>query len=222
MKRDGQQMKRNSGTARNWLLRCVFLAVSVTVFAPRILPQSGNAHAPDSPASESRQPETARPPEQADVDRYTLSHERKEKAIPYAKASYTLYFISVFYGVVVLILILRLGIAAKLRDLAQKWSENRILQSIIFAPLLILLVDFLDLPVRVTWHMISLHYQQSIQGWASWFRDWAKEELLGMGIAAVLVTILFEVIRRSPRRWWLYFWFTSIPILLFLVFIMPC
>jgi Zn-dependent protease with chaperone function len=29
------------------------------------------------------------------------------------------------------------------------------------------------------------------------------------------------MIRRSPRRWWLYFWFTSLPILLFLIFIMP-
>lgn len=214
-------MKRKVGTTRHWLVRCFLLAVSVMIFAPGIFPQNGNTPIPNSSTSESRQAETTGPPAQADVERYTLSHERYEKAIAYAKAAYTLYFISVFYGVIALILILRLGVAAKLRDLAQRWSENRILQSIIFAPLLILLLDLLHLPLRMCWHMISLHYQQSIQGWGSWFRDWAKEELLGMGIAAVLVTILFEVIRRSPRRWWLYFWFTSIPILLFLVFIMP-
>jgi STE24 endopeptidase len=212
-------MKEKLGNARNWLLRCFLLAVALTLFATGIFPQNSSTPVPSS--SQSGQAESAGAPAQADVDRYTLSHEKYEKAIAYSKAAYTLYFVSFFYGVLALILILRLGIAAKLRDIAQQLAENRILQSIIFAPLLILLVDLLDLPLRMCWHMISLHYQQSIQGWGSWFRDWAKEELLGMGIAAVLVTILFEVIRRSPRRWWLYFWFTSLPILLFLLFIMP-
>jgi STE24 endopeptidase len=214
-------MKRKLDAAKSLLLLHFFLAVAATCFAPGIFAQNGATPVANSQIYESRQSETASPPEQADVDRYTLSHERYEKAIAYAKAEYALDFASFFYGVLALILILRLGIAAKLRGIAQHLSENRILQSIIFAPLLILLVDVLDLPLRVCWHMISLHYQQSIQGWASWFHDWAKEEVLGMLIAAVLVGILFEVIRRSPRRWWLYFWFTSIPILLFLLFIMP-
>lgn len=165
--------------------------------------------------------ETPAPAPQADVDQFTLSHERYEKAIAYAKAAYTLYFVSFFYGVLALFLILRWGIAAKLRDIAQRWTENRILQSMIFTPLLILLLDALHLPLRLCWHLLSLHYQQSIQGWGSWFRDWAKEELLGMAIAAFLVTLLFAVIRKSPRRWWLHFWFASVPIVLFLLFIMP-
>jgi STE24 endopeptidase len=33
--------------------------------------------------------------------------------------------------------------------------------------------------------------------------------------------ILFGVIRRSPRRWWFYFWLASIPLVLFMMFISP-
>jgi STE24 endopeptidase len=182
---------------------------------------SGSATPQTAAAPAPSQSETSAPPEQTDVDQYTLSHERYEKAIAYAKAEYTLYFVSVFYGVVILVLILRLGIAARFRDLAQRLAENQTLQSIVFTPLLILLIDLLNLPLRICWHMLSLHYQQSIQGWGSWMGDWVKEELIGIAIAIVLAMILFAVIRRSPRRWWLHFWFASVPIVLFLIFIMP-
>jgi Zn-dependent protease with chaperone function len=36
-----------------------------------------------------------------------------------------------------------------------------------------------------------------------------------------VVWLLYGVIRRSPRRWWLYFWFVSVPIVVFLLFIEP-
>jgi STE24 endopeptidase len=158
---------------------------------------------------------------QAETEQYTLSHERYDKAVAYARAEYTLYFISVFFGFLVLLLILRMGIAAKLRDIAERAAENRFVQGLVFTALLCSLLDVLDLPLRIYWHSLSLRYEQSIQGWGSWIWDWAKGELLGIGIAFILVVILFAVIRRSPRRWWLYFWFAALPILFFIFFISP-
>src|SRR5207253_7822476 len=37
----------------------------------------------------------------------------------------------------------------------------------------------------------------------------------------VLVLILFAVMRRSPRRWWLYFWFPAVVILVGLIVVTP-
>jgi STE24 endopeptidase len=221
----GEWMKPSQNFGRRRMRLGFFLLAAGAIWCASVArAQTGSSPAAPSrtttPAA-SEQSEAPAPAAQADVDRYTLSHERYEKAIAYARAEYTLYFVSFFYGVLVLVLILRLGIAAKLRDVAQHATENHALQAVIFAPLLILLVDLLDLPLRLYWHMLSLRYEQSVQGWGSWMWDWAKEELLGIGIAAVLVMILFAVIRRSPRRWWLYFWFAALPILLFLLFIMP-
>jgi Zn-dependent protease with chaperone function len=42
-----------------------------------------------------------------------------------------------------------------------------------------------------------------------------------MGFGIVLVLILFAVMRHSPRRWWLYFWFPAVLILLGLIVITP-
>src|SRR5947207_1183000 len=160
-------------------------------------------------------------PEQTRTEQYTLSHERYEKAVAYSRAGYTLYFLSYILGGIFLFLILRLGIAARLRDIAEGASQKRWMQGLVFVPLFLLLVDVLDLPVRLYWLRLSLHYEQSVQGWGSWFWDWTKGELVSMVIGIVFVLILFAVMRFSPRRWWLLFWFPAVLILLVLVVIMP-
>jgi STE24 endopeptidase len=159
--------------------------------------------------------------EQTTTEQYTLSHERQAKAVAYSRAGYTLYFISYFLGGLVLFLILRLGWAARFRDIAENVSDKKWVQGFIFVPLLFLTIGVLKLPVHLYWHALSLHYEQSIQGWGSWFWDWTKAELLDTVFGIVLVLILFAVMRRSPRRWWLYFWFPAVLILLGFIVISP-
>jgi len=159
--------------------------------------------------------------EQTKTEQYTLSHERQAKAVAYSRAGYTLYFVSYFLGGFFLFLILRLGWAARFRDIAEHVSDKKWIQGFVFVPLLFLTIDVLELPVRLYWHALSLHYQQSIQGWGSWFWDWTKGEFLSIGFGIVLVLILFAVMRRSPRRWWLYFWFPAVLILLGVIVITP-
>src|SRR6202162_6751662 len=100
---------------------------------------------PDSAASE----QPPRAPTQTETDQYRLSRERYEKAVSYSRAGYTLYFISYFLTLVVLLLILRLGVAAKLRDIAEDASDKQWMQCLVFVPLLILLTDLFELPVRI-------------------------------------------------------------------------
>jgi STE24 endopeptidase len=166
-------------------------------------------------------PAQSKTAEQTTTEQYTLSHERQAKAVAYSRAGYTLYFISYFLGGLLLFLILRLGWAAKFRDIAENASEKKWIQGFIFVPLLFLTIGVLKLPVHLYWHALSLHYEQSIQGWGSWFWDWTKGELLDTAFGIVLVLILFAVMRRSPRRWWLYFWFPAVLILFGLVVITP-
>jgi Zn-dependent protease with chaperone function len=172
---------------------------------------------PNSPAN-NQQP---RSPTQSETDQYRLSRERYEKAVSFSRAGYALYFISYFLSVAVLLLILGVGVAARFRDIAEAASDRKWIQCLVFVPLLLLLTDLLELPVRVYWHALSLRYQQSIQHWGSWIVDWAKEEGLSIGLALLLVFVLTVAMRKSPRRWWFYFWLAALPILLFFFFISP-
>src|ERR1700737_4213784 len=160
-------------------------------------------------------------PQHGKTEQYTLSEDRYEKAVAYSRAGYTLYFVSYFVSIAALLLLLRLGVAARFRDFAERVPGRRWLRGFVFVPLLIVTSDIFDLPVRLYWHSLSLRYEQSVQRWGSWFWDWTKEELLGILFALILVLILFAVMRRSPRRWWLYFWFAALPILLGIIFIDP-
>ncbi|MGB7284365.1 MAG: M48 family metallopeptidase [Candidatus Acidiferrum sp.] len=160
-------------------------------------------------------------PRQTRKEGYQLSQERYEKAVTYSRASYTLYFISVALSVLALVILLRLGIAAKFRDWSESVSDRRWLQALVFMPLLLLTLDVIALPLRMYGHVLSRRYEVSVQNWGSWFLDWSKEQLLTAGFALIVGLILSMVIRRSPRRWWLHFWFAALPVLLFFVFISP-
>ena len=166
----------------------------------------------------------ANPPESSnanDVQRYSLSHERYKKAVAYSRAGYTLYFLSVFILFVVLIVALRFGLVAGIRDFAQRSTENRFLQGLIFIPPVGLLLDFADLPVHVAWHALSLHYEQSVQRWGSWFLDWCKFQGIELAFLVLMGLLLFFVIRKTPRRWWFYFWLAALPIILGIFILEP-
>ena len=198
------------------LLCCV--AVCLGLVAPAVKAQTRETSAPQkSPASSSPAPVRT----QADTDQYTLSHERYEKAVSYSRAGYTLYFVSYILAALVLLLILRLGLAAKFRDMAESVSDKKWLQGFIFVPFLILTTDVLSLPVNIYWHALSLRYEQSIQRWGSWLVDWLKAEALGVGLALLMALLLNVAMRKSPRRWWFYFWLAALPVLLFFFFISP-
>jgi len=152
---------------------------------------------------------------------YTLPPDKLAKAIEYATARNRLHFIAAAYGVLVLAGVLSTKLAPRFRNWAESASRRRILQAYIFAPLLLLAIDAAELPISLYGHHLSLKFDQSIQGWASWFWDWTKGELLVLALAGVLIWILYGAMRRSPRRWWFYFWLAAIPILIFLMFIEP-
>jgi Zn-dependent protease with chaperone function len=190
---------------------------------------SGSARPVDSPAKSSPVPRTVsqavqtetKPTDRTETQQYTLSHDRYEKAIIYSRASYTLYFVSYITGALFLILILRLGVAAKFRDMAEAVSDRRWMQSLVFVPLLFFTLDILHLPLNIYWHALSLRNEQSVEPWGAWLSDWAKRELLRASFAIVIVLILFSVMRWSPRRWWLYFWFPAGLIMLGLFVMTP-
>jgi STE24 endopeptidase len=219
MKREKRMLRQRIAYA---LFPIVFSSIFVALASPHVV------LAQETPTVRTPPPQQIEPPANApnssntnEIDRYTLSHDRYEKAVAYSRAGYSLYFLSVFIGFVVLILALRFGFVARIRDFAQQTTENRLIQGLIFIPVLTLVLDLADLPVHLAWHGLSLHYQQSVQSWGSWFLDWSKGVLIELTFLALMGLILFLVIRKSPRRWWFYFWLASLPIILGIFILEP-
>jgi STE24 endopeptidase len=181
-------------------------------------------------SSEARQPATSAAVETQDstqrategkITAYTLPPDLYKKAKDLSRIHFRFNLIGFFYGLFALWIVLRGKLAARYRDWAEQASSNRILQAAVFAPLLILTIAALQLPAEIYEHSVSRAYGISVEGWGAWAWDWAKALFLVMLIGSIMAWILYGVIRRSPRRWWFYFWLVSLPILLFLSFIEP-
>ena len=152
---------------------------------------------------------------------YSLPPDKLDKAHDYARARNWLHFAGEIYGVVVVVVILAFGIAAKFRDWAEAASQRRFVQAMIFIPLLLLANDLLTIPLGIYGQHLELVFNQSVQSWPSWLWDWTKGEFLALLVAIPLGFILYAIIRRSPGRWWFYFWLASIPILFAVAFVEP-
>lgn len=189
------------------------LLVPLVVILTAATPARGQQQSPSNPppAAQAPTPNTSSNPQ---AQGYTLSPTQEAQAIAYARARHRLYFVDAGYGLLLLTLLLKFRVAPRYRNWAEEWTGNRFAQIVVFAPLLILTVDILSLPTAIWGHRLALQYHQSIQNWGSWLGDWLKTEGVQVAIGILLVWILFAVIRKSPRRWWFWFWLAAIPLII--------
>ena len=194
---------------------------AILLFPPQIHAQTAEKPPAATGAGSTQAPGSATETPKQATDQYRLSQERYDKAIAYSRAGYALHFISTAWGILATILLLGWRVVARVRDSAVKAGRNLLGQGIIFVGLMTIISGFLDLPLSMYGHRLSLKYEQSVQGWGSWFWDWTKGELVGIVLGTIVALILMLMIRWKPRTWWLYFWFASVPLLLTLVLITP-
>jgi STE24 endopeptidase len=193
-------------------LRVLLLLITalVATFASHSLPAQTMAPA----QTQTQQPPPAKPA-------YSLPPEKLKQAIEYSRIRVVLYFLETGWGILQLILLLALGIAARMRNFAVNVTENRWVQGFTFTFLFLFITTLLNLPLDMVSHHISVAYAQSVQHWGSWFGDLAKSFGLTFVFGGLFVMLLFWVIRRSPTRWWFWFWIPAMIAVVLGVFVVP-
>jgi len=182
---------------------------------------SASDQASDTQSAGIEAPQSALGNDPTPIVEYRLAPDKLVRAEALYRTNLRMYVFGAVYGLAALLLVLWLRISARFRDWAERASRRRIVQVIIFAPLLLITIDLLTLPLTLYGHYLQRSYGFSVQSWGSWFWDWTKGEVIGTVIATLLVWGLYAILRRAPQRWWFYGWLTSIPIILLLVFIQP-
>jgi STE24 endopeptidase len=152
---------------------------------------------------------------------YSLPPDQLRRAIEYSHAGYWLHFESELYTILILAVIVSSGLSAKFRDWAEAASKRRFVQALVFMPLLLAANELLYFPANIYGQHLELKFDQSIQSWPSWLWDWAKVEIIALVCAVPLAFLLYAVIRRSPRRWWVYFWLATLPIIATVMYLEP-
>ena len=198
----------------------VFMIVAFALQAAQTAPSASSTT--QQPAPSTNTPSVpAASAQTAKVTEYTLPPDLYKKARDRSRIHFWLGLTGFFYGLVVLWLVLRWKLASRYRDWAEGFSAHRFLQALVFAPLLLLTIAVFTLPLDIYGEMVEKRFGISVQGWGSWSWDWTKAELISLVIGTILIWLLYVVIRRSPRRWWFYFWLIAMPLGIFLFFIGP-
>jgi Zn-dependent protease with chaperone function len=114
------------------------------------------------------------------------------------------------------------GVSARMRSLSQRVGRRWLITILLYAVLFTVLLAVLTLPVSYyAGYVRQHHYGLSNQSLGTWASDWIKAVALsGVGLAAVL-WIPYLLLRRSPRRWWLYVGLASLPLTALLLVITP-
>jgi Zn-dependent protease with chaperone function len=160
-------------------------------------------------------------PAEQTVTSYTLPPDTLSKATALYRVRLRLWMIDTLFGFVLLLGFLYGRIGVRIRELAERMTVHRSLQGFIFVPILLLALIAFQLPIEVYGQRLSLSYGLSVQTWGSWFGDWGKNLLLVLLIGTAAICGAYALMRKSPQRWWFWYWVISLPFLVFFVFLSP-
>ena len=221
----GQQRACPPARGVRWTILAGIFAASLAFCSLAFARPAAGARQPAPAQTQPQRPAQTPPPaaeqSSAPITAYTLPPAKYRKAVDYSRAQNWLYFGGFAYGLLILLLVLAWRLAPRYRDWAERSTRNRLGQAAIYVPLLLFTFAVLGLPLDIAGHWVELHFAQSVEAWGAWLWDWTKAQFISYVISIFLVWILYGVIRRSPRRWWFYFWMATLPILFFLIFISP-
>ena len=143
-------------------------------------------------------------------------------AIRYYRTGNVLWTIDTAVGLALPMILLFSGLSARLRTAALRLGRRWLPAVMLYALFFTLLYALITLPLAYYEGFVRPHaFGLSDQSLHKWLTDTAK----ATGLAAVGLTLVlwipYLLLRRSPRRWWLYAGLTTLPIATFLLIVSP-
>ena len=194
------------------------LMISVLLFAGLGLAQPASQEPPDI----TKVPAAAQPSDHFDVDTATNAYmdlmpaAAKAHGDAYFEGGYWLILWDFLVGAVISLLLLNLGWSAWMRNLAERIARYRWLQTFLYWVQYLLLTFVLGFPLAAYEGFFrEWKYGLATQTFGAWTWDQIKGLMIGLVLGGLVVVLLFGVVRKLPRTWWIW---GALVTLLFLVF----
>ncbi len=148
--------------------------------------------------------------------------EPTEQALRYYRSGNLLWIVDTLGGLLIPGVILFTGFSARIRSWAERVTHRRSLVVMLYVALFVVLTTLIALPLSFYEEYVRQHaYGLSNQTLGKWVSDTIKGLLVGMVAGSLVALIPYTVLRRSPRRWWLWTWLAALPVLVFVFVISP-
>ncbi len=133
-----------------------------------------------------------------------ISADKTARSNAYFEGGYWLILWDFLYGVAIALLLLNLRWSARMRDLAERVTRFKPVHTFVY------------------WlQYLVLKYGLATQTFGPWLGDQLKGLGIGLVLGGLLVMMLFGVVRRLPRTWWIWGAVVSILFMIFTVLIGP-
>jgi STE24 endopeptidase len=156
-------------------------------------------------------PPQARPSANFDAEAATKAYlaempaEARTRSDAYFEGGYWLQLWDFLYGAAIALLLLFTRWSARMRDLAERTTRFKPLQTALYWIQYALVAAILGAPLAVYEGYFREHkYGLATQTLGPWTLDQLKALALELVLGALLMMALFGVVRRLPRTWWLW------------------
>ncbi len=140
----------------------------------------------------------------------------------YFEGGYWLILWDFLYGAVVALVLLNLRWSARMRDLAERVTRFKPVHTIVYWVQYLLLTTILVFPLTVYEDYFREHkYGLATQSFGPWMGDQMKGLGVGLVLGGLITMLLFGVVRRLPRTWWIWGAVVTILFLTFVALIAP-
>jgi Zn-dependent protease with chaperone function len=145
-----------------------------------------------------------------------------EQALAFYRSGNLLWIAQQAFSLLVPLVLLFSGFSAKLRALAQRVGRTWFFALTAYLLAYMLLVGLLRLPLDYyADYLRPRAYGLSIQSFDQWLHQAVLSLLIGTAAAVLFFWIPYLLLRKSPKRWWLYTAAASIPCMAFVMFVEP-
>jgi STE24 endopeptidase len=148
--------------------------------------------------------------------------DKTERSDAYFEGGYWMNLWDFLYGVAVALLILNLRWSARMRDLAEKVTRFKPVHTFVYWLQFIVIFTIMMFPLSVYEDYFREHkYGLATQTFGPWLVDQIKSFGVDLVLVGLLVVVLFGVVRRAPRTWWIWGAGVSIVFVIFVILIAP-
>lgn len=156
-------------------------------------------------------PAAAQPSDHFDPDAATEAYmamippAAKARSDAYFEGGYWLILWDFLYASAIMLILLNLRWSAKMRDFAARITRFRWLQTLLYWGEYLVITTLLGFPLEFYESYVREHqYGLATQTFGPWMGDEIKAFLVSLVLGAVAVVILFAIVRKLSRTWWIW------------------
>jgi len=173
-------------------------------------------------------PAAARPSPTFDVEAATDAYlaeippAAKARSDAYFEGGYWLILWDFLYGAIIALILLQFGWSAAMRNLAERLTPLGPLRTALYWVQYLIVISILGFPLAVYEGYFREHqYGLATQTFGPWMFDQFKGLMINLIFGALVMAVLFGIVRKLPNTWWIWGAIVTLFFLIFAVLIGP-